>query len=102
MQAEIAVQGIPVRLTDTAGLRETTDEVETIGIDRARDAIASADLVLAVTDASAAQASIDRATSEARATTIKVLNKIDLTGVAAGQAGKAIHVSRLTGPASTT
>ena len=97
VQAEIEVQGIPVRLTDTAGLRETTDEVETIGIDRARDAIASADLVLAVTDASAAQASIDRATSEARATTIKVLNKIDLTDVAAGRAGKAIHVSALTG-----
>lgn len=42
--------GIPVSLTDTAGVRKTPDEIETIGIERAQMAIADADLVLFVVD----------------------------------------------------
>ncbi len=41
----IDIEGVPVRLIDTAGLRETTDRVERIGIDRALSAIGQADLV---------------------------------------------------------
>jgi tRNA modification GTPase len=48
-----SISGVPVRLIDTAGIRETTDVVETIGITRSRAAIAEADLSLLVMDGSA-------------------------------------------------
>jgi tRNA modification GTPase len=52
VEEQLNVAGIPVRALDTAGLRETTDIVEQIGVDRARRAIADADIVVAVLDAS--------------------------------------------------
>lgn len=48
----VQVQGIALRLLDTAGIREGTDEVERIGIARAKENMASADLCLLVLDAS--------------------------------------------------
>jgi tRNA modification GTPase len=47
-----SISGVPVRLIDTAGIRETTDLVESIGITRSRSAIADADISLLVLDAS--------------------------------------------------
>ncbi len=49
-----AIEGIPVRLTDTAGIREASDLVESLGIERTRSAVADADLTLLVFDISAA------------------------------------------------
>lgn len=49
---DLTLAGSPIHLTDTAGLHATDDPVERIGVERARRAIASADAVLAVTDAS--------------------------------------------------
>jgi tRNA modification GTPase len=46
------VHGVPVSLMDTAGLRETSDRVESIGVERSRRAMADADLVIVVIDAS--------------------------------------------------
>lgn len=46
------VHGVPVSLMDTAGLRETSDTVEIIGVERSRRAVADADLVIVVIDAS--------------------------------------------------
>jgi len=46
----VAIEGIPVELIDTAGLRETEDVIETIGITKSREAMAEADLVLVVID----------------------------------------------------
>lgn len=46
LQTDIVIGGFPVRLTDTAGLRETEDVVEQIGVTRARNATESADVVL--------------------------------------------------------
>ena len=48
----VALGRVTLRLTDTAGLRETADRVEQIGIDRARAAVTNAELILAVADAS--------------------------------------------------
>lgn len=48
----VALGKVTLRLTDTAGLRETEDRVEQIGIDRARQALERAELILAVVDAS--------------------------------------------------
>ncbi len=49
----IAVEGWPVELADTAGLRAGADSLEHLGIERARDAVSQADLCLWVLDASA-------------------------------------------------
>src|ERR1041384_5634576 len=48
----IDLEGIPVILTDTAGVRETTDGIETLGIQRTRRAMGDSDLVLVVLDGS--------------------------------------------------
>lgn len=48
----IDLEGIPVALTDTAGLRESEDVVEVLGIERTRQSMADADLLLLVVDAS--------------------------------------------------
>jgi tRNA modification GTPase len=48
----VAVSGIPVQLVDTAGIRRALDEAESIGIRKSMEALADADLVLVVLDAS--------------------------------------------------
>ncbi len=48
----VSLGGIPVRLIDTAGIRKALDEAESIGIRKSMEAVADADLVLVVTDAS--------------------------------------------------
>ncbi|TVP79040.1 tRNA uridine-5-carboxymethylaminomethyl(34) synthesis GTPase MnmE [Thioalkalivibrio sp.] len=50
LRASIAIDGIPVELIDTAGLHDSEDEVERIGIERARGAAAGADLILEIRD----------------------------------------------------
>lgn len=49
----VSFAGIPVEITDTAGLRETTDEIEALGIARSREVLAEAALVLLVVDGTA-------------------------------------------------
>src|SRR5215471_17130086 len=75
-----SIRGIPVRLIDTAGIRETTDLVESIGITRAREAIADADIQLLVLDASEALTTDDiTLISQTPAPTrLILLNKTDL------------------------
>jgi len=50
----VAIGGIPVKLVDTAGIRQAHDEAESIGIRKSKEALADADLVLVVVDASQA------------------------------------------------
>ena len=50
VQQTIQIEGVPVHVIDTAGLRDTADEVEKVGIERAWDAIESADVVLFLHD----------------------------------------------------
>jgi tRNA modification GTPase len=56
----VAIGGIPVRLVDTAGIRSAIDEAESIGIRKSMEALADADLVLVVVDASGPAANEDR------------------------------------------
>jgi tRNA modification GTPase len=56
----VALEGIPVRLVDTAGIRSAHDEAESIGIRKSREALADADMVLMVTDSSRPMAGDDR------------------------------------------
>src|SRR5690606_27708177 len=48
----INLEGIPIRLTDTAGIRETQDLVESIGVERSRRSLEEADLIILVLDLS--------------------------------------------------
>ena len=51
VESQLIVGGIPVQVLDTAGIRESVDEVEKIGIERSQSAAQSADLVLLTLDA---------------------------------------------------
>ena len=51
LESEIVLEGVPITLLDTAGIRSTEDVVEQMGIARSEQALASADLVLLVIDA---------------------------------------------------
>jgi tRNA modification GTPase len=75
------IGGWPVRLVDTAGLRETEDAVEGEGVARARDLIAKADIVLNLTPADGDSAGWTRGTAGTcgTAVVIEVLSKCDLT-----------------------
>jgi tRNA modification GTPase len=74
-----SISGVPVRLIDTAGIRETTDRVESIGITRSRAAIADADISLVVLDASRPLQSEDFDLLDSVSTTLIIaLNKTDL------------------------
>ncbi|HBL13012.1 MAG TPA: tRNA uridine-5-carboxymethylaminomethyl(34) synthesis GTPase MnmE, partial [Cyanobacteria bacterium UBA11162] len=53
VESQLVVGGIPVQVLDTAGIRETADRVEKIGVERSRRAAQAADLVLLTIDASA-------------------------------------------------
>ena len=55
VEGQILIDGVVVRLVDTAGLRETSDKVEMIGIKKSREMIEAADLVLLVTDLAEAE-----------------------------------------------
>ncbi|MDH3359942.1 MAG: tRNA uridine-5-carboxymethylaminomethyl(34) synthesis GTPase MnmE [Desulfobulbaceae bacterium] len=74
------IKGMPVRIIDTAGIREQAEEVEEIGIQRARAKLAAADLVLLLVDASLPPASDDISlfTSITDKPVILVANKMDI------------------------
>ena len=78
LEVTLDVAGIPVTLVDTAGLRETADPVEKIGVERARQAGQRADAVLYVYDASAGWSGDDSAASRWEDKPVLVVaNKID-------------------------
>jgi tRNA modification GTPase len=61
IEAVISLEGIPIRLADTAGLRESSDPVEKIGVERSRDLLEAAELVLYLIDSAAGITAEDRA-----------------------------------------
>jgi tRNA modification GTPase len=92
-----AIDGIPVRFVDTAGVRESADRVEALGIERTFQAMADADLTLVVVDLERGEDAADRALiqkAHAQGAALVVGNKCDVARPA-GFAGLA--VSALTG-----
>src|SRR5581483_7820938 len=82
----IQVEGVPMNIIDTAGLRDTSDTVERFGIARAWDAIERADVLLLVVDARTGVTPEDERIRDRlprNLARIVVFNKIDLCGVAA-------------------
>ncbi len=102
LSESIDLDGVPIRVIDTAGLRIAGDAIEREGIRRARLEIEEADLVLLVRD-SASPESVDQLVAEQSLQThrmIVVTNKIDLTDREAGEVAGApseVAVSALTG-----
>lgn len=92
-------QGVPVRLIDTAGIREADSEAERIGVDRAREAILTADVVCVVLDASAPITSEDETLLRETAgmTRLVLLNKSDLAVNGSIAKPDGIRVSAKTG-----
>jgi len=87
LREQIDIDGLPVHIIDTAGLRESGDKVERIGIERTWAAIAKADLVLLLEEATRAGEGGNSAIIRQLPATLprlQVLNKIDLAGRAAG------------------
>jgi tRNA modification GTPase len=79
LEVLLDIAGVPVVLVDTAGLRATSDPVEKIGVERAREAAASASAVLYVYDASRGWSEEDAAAASLADKPVLVFaNKIDL------------------------
>lgn len=94
LEEYVSVRGVPLKLIDTAGIHDTEDKVEKIGVERSQKALSQADLVLLLIDASHDLTEEDRKLLEMTADKkrIIVLNKMDL-----GQVLTVDAVKELTG-----
>ena len=102
VEESVLCGGVRLRLTDTAGIHDTADTVERLGVERSRRALESADLILAVIDGSAAPTAEDRAVLDlarkSGAPVIVILSKLDLGAAPDTLAdGAAIRLSARTG-----
>jgi tRNA modification GTPase len=83
IRQSISVEGVPVHVVDTAGLRETVDPVEKIGVARTWEAIESADLLVVLHDAAEGSVAGEQSVLARVPRTLArldVVNKIDLIG----------------------
>ena len=99
----ISLRGIPVLLTDTAGIRAANDEIEALGVERTHQAMADSDLLVVVIDGTTALSAEDLAiVTQAKGTKhVLAINKCDLVSVPGLEAqldhSKVVHLSALTG-----
>ena len=92
----IQIEGVPIVVVDTAGLRESQDEVEQLGMERTRQEMERADVVLVILEAGKLEA--PQGPLPEAAVRLNVVNKIDLVpGDVAGRRGDAVFVSAKTG-----
>ncbi len=86
IECEISLDGLLVKMTDTAGLRETSDIVESMGVERAQKAVESADVVVLLRDATEKKGEYEDEDSFLKGHLregveyIRVVNKVDLSG----------------------
>ena len=92
LEETVNLRGIPVRLMDTAGVRDTEDEIERAGIERTRLALERADLVLHLFDASAPPTD-ERPTTPGKV--LRIINKADLGQHAAWAGAEVARISCL-------
>ncbi len=80
IESTLVVRGIPLKILDTAGIRDTVDTVEKLGVERSRHAAAAADLVLLTIDASLGWTTADSEIYQQvkNRPLILVINKVDL------------------------
>ena len=83
LEETVTLGGVLLRLIDTAGLRDTEDAVERIGVERSREALERAELILVLQDSSAPMTGEDAALlaeADGRAKVLRVRTKSDLPG----------------------
>lgn len=100
IREQINIDGLAVELIDTAGLRDNPDRIEAEGISRARAAMANADAVLWIQDATATDDAGEEADIPTEIPIVIIRNKIDLTKERAGVTSKeplTINLSAKTG-----
>jgi tRNA modification GTPase len=96
LREPIQIEGVPIIVVDTAGLREPQDEVERLGMERTRQEVERADVVLVILEAGRPEAPQEPLPEAA--IRLNVINKIDLVpGTVAGRRGGEIYVSAKTG-----
>lgn len=96
----IHLQGVPITIVDTAGLRDTTDKIETIGIERSWVEISKADVVLNLKDASLGDQNVDAKIAQHlshKSTLLTVFNKADLLTPVPKADENTIYISAKTG-----
>lgn len=81
LKLDIQVDGLPIRIVDTAGIRQSDDPVEREGVRRAREQLVKADLVLWVYDVVAGNDQLQRENLPLGCPITRVRNKIDLIGL---------------------
>ena len=89
LRRELVIEGVPIHVVDTAGLRTTEDTVERIGVERTWREIGQADIALHVVDSLDADLGVDSEIASRIPNTARkiiVINKIDILGVPAGRA----------------
>jgi len=99
----ITFQGVPITLTDTAGIRRAGDKIEEIGVERTHRAMADADLIVVVIDGSTELLPEDRAvlSQAAHSRHVVAINKCDLPQMVGieneiGEPSRVVHLSALT------
>lgn len=75
---QTALQGWPIEFSDTAGLRETDESLETLGIEKAKEKIRLADLLIVVVDARKGISEFEETLMKSHVNSLLVANKIDL------------------------
>lgn len=80
IEEHLNIQGIPIRIIDTAGIRKTSDQIEKIGVERSKEIFNEADMILFVLNSSEPLSDEDRDLIElvSNKKSIVILNKIDL------------------------
>jgi len=100
LREQIHIDGLPLHIVDTAGLRESTDPVEQEGIKRAWAEIGKADLLLLIIDHEQGFGEEDQRILDKlpkRLPLLKIHNKIDLSGQSKGRDEQGIYLSAETG-----
>jgi len=101
LQKELSIEGFPVHLVDTAGLRDTADPVELIGVERAISNAKTADLILEVRETGEGEQTNTPMLEGLSDRRIVVINKIDLfegePSVSQVETGPVVRLSAKTG-----
>ncbi len=107
LTADVAAGKVLLRLSDTAGIRDTDDKIESIGVDKARQKAAAAELLIALFDATSAPTAEDHALFDGSAAVkLAVINKTDAAetlyvaeyeAIAASAGADVIYASLITG-----
>jgi len=99
VEAHAVLEGFPFRLVDTAGLRDSDDRIERLGIEVSRKYLAAADLVLFCRDAGCEMRDTESQEflASCRAPVVEVMTKIDLMERPTARRPDRLHVSVVTG-----